>query len=156
MTHQAVLGAFALGALIFAVGVFMSPMISATAEDAETSVELADNDSEEVMQYLEVEPSVNETNGNATVTVRNTRTFDTSDTAELQTGDEDTVTVSGENVTVQNSAFSDPEVVLDVTYPPTFAYDGGAKTFYGNLDVILATVGLVIVMSTLFLGVFRT
>lgn len=152
MSVRLVVSAFVLGAFVMAIGLFLTPMITDVSTDATTSVELVDNESEEVQQYLEVEPDINSTNGNATVTVTNTRTFDSKTTVELATGEEDTVALSGENVTVRNSAFSDPEVVLDVTYPPTFAYDDGPKLFYEHLGTLLAILGLLIALSGLFLG----
>lgn len=156
MPHRSAVAVFALGALILAVGVFVSPLIGSAESDAQTAVELSDNQSETVHQNLDVVAAINTTSGNATFTFTNSRTLDRNSTSVLQTGQSETLRLSGESITVNNSQFRDPTVVADVTFPPTFGYDDSVKTFYDNLGLLLAFVGFFFVIGGLMMGVKTT
>lgn len=152
MAHKIVIGGFALGVLILAVGLFVAPLAGDTQTDARTVVELADGgDRVDVTQRLGANATINDTTRNATITVTNTQTFDSANTT-LQEGDNTTLTVQGENVSVSYETYNGNAVVR-FDYPPTYGYNDETKLFFENLGLLLTLIGFAIVVAVAFYGV---
>lgn len=146
---------FGFGILVLCLGLFVAPMVTASSTSAQDTVALTDGDSESVHQNLNVSASINSSTNNATFTVTDQQTFNQNTTSELAPGENETLQLSGESITVTYDQFSSGNsyAVTTAEYPPTFQYSAGTAVFYENLGLLLSVVGALIAISGLVMGV---
>lgn len=146
--------AMILGLVILGIALFIPSMIDATQSDSVTTVQLADGETANVTEVLQIEAS-NISNGQseANITVRNTRTFN--DSQKLHNVSETkSHTVDGDTVdTTLDSIDSSNVATITVNYSPMFGWDRGPKVFFKNTPIILSLVGFLLLMGILIVVV---
>lgn len=145
---------FAFGMIVMVVALFLTPLIGTAATDAKASVSVADGESQQINDNLEIEVQI-DNKDNVTITVRDLTNYEQNVSQNFAPGDNTTVTVSGEEIFFEYREYvdSNSEAVIDVTYPPTFGFGETTRLFYENLDTILSMVALIIMLAGIFLGV---
>lgn len=146
MSARIALAAFVLGAFVLAAGVFVGPMIGAAENDAQTVLELSDDESVEVTDTMQVEASINSSaNNDTTVTVTNLRTLDSANTT-LSVGEKGNVTVNGDKVVIEYDRYSGGVSTVTVTYPPTIGWADGPALFVDRLGLLLSLLGFAMIV----------
>jgi len=146
-------GVFALGIIGLAVAFLIPTLVGAASGDSTSYMELHQNDTQSLTDRLSLSlDDVNGTDKNVTVTLRDETDFDNT-TAEISTGSQREVQLSGENVTIAVRTVYDANksVKMAVDYPPMFGWVSGAAVFINNIGVILVLLGGIMLLAILFL-----
>lgn len=148
MADKALIFAFVLGIGILSLGMLVPSLVETTTEDASTTIQVNNQTQTNITNNLELEVSrVNNSESTTNVTLRNLRTFATNNSSVDETNTT-ALALSGDNISVTNQAVVDNDTVrLGVVYPPMFAWNGGARAFVANLDIIMILLGFTLIMA---------
>lgn len=143
---RAVMASMAIGVGLLAVALLFTPVMDTTTSDTTQYLEVDNGTTENVNDRMSIEAE--EINGtNSTVTLENRGDFN-STTKTIDAAVETEFNLSGETLLVSNTEIIDNNTTARyrVTYPPTFGWNGFAGTFFTNLDLLLAALGLLLVV----------
>lgn len=144
--------AIGLGVLVLLVVFSVPMMIEATEGDKKYRVEMSENDTTNISDRLNVTADNIQPGdpANATISVEDTRTFE-SDTKTIEENASATYSFDGGDVTVNVTAIeTNPEVVRgDVKVDRTYGWSGPGKVIAGELGLILAMLGVIIVAGAI-------
>lgn len=143
--------AFAMGLLILCVAVLVPTLVDATNEKAVDTRELTVGTEEEITDVLFVEVNnVNATTNETTITYLNSRTFEENKTTTGE-GNTTTIQLSGETVdyTIKDVYADNKTVLVETVHSPTFGWNEGSKTFWDNIGLLVATLGIMCVFAVL-------
>lgn len=152
VTFKAAGAIFGFGILVLVIGLFVAPMVGATQTGAQQSVSLTDGESQTIQQNLDVEVDIN-SQDNIDVTVTDTTTFEQNTTEGMDVGENATMTLSGEEITVTYDIATSDYVVLTFDYPSTFGFEENSRIFYDNLGLLLSIAGVMFSLTGVVMGV---
>lgn len=139
--------ALALSVLSLAAALFVPVFIDATGTNSVDSAELSEGQTANITDRLSVTADVIDTTSNtANYTLRNEDTLNTT-TTSLGIGSNETVSLSGENITVTHDRItSDNTTVVTLDYSPMFGWNDSARTFIQNMDIVLAALAILMIL----------
>lgn len=154
MARNPIMWAFGIGVLILIVGLLVPAMITSTTQDTTEAVILEENETAELTDTLQigldqVQTSASYTD-NATVSLTNLRDYDSTQAVINDTAS-DTLTLSGDSITVAVDLRTSSSALLSATFAGTFGWNDGARTVMQNMDVIIVL--LAILFSLALIGV---
>lgn len=141
--------AFAMGLLTLCVAVLVPTLVDATNDNAVDTRELTVGNQEEITDVLFVEvDNVNASTNDTTVTFQDSRTFE-SNTTTVGEGKSTTIRLSGETLdfTVKDVYGDNETVLVETTHDPTFGWNDGSKTFWDNIGLVVAMLGIMCVFG---------
>lgn len=151
MSRQLIAGGFAVGVIVLALAFGVPQLIDATQTDAQASFNLTVGESSNATETLAVEAkAVNATADNATIELTDLRSLDTNSTT-LNGSETDSVSLSGDTISVELRSTAGNASLLTVTYPPMFAWDDSARTVMENLDVVFVLVVVLAILAVVML-----
>lgn len=154
MTLRVIATGLFVGLLLLCVGLFLTPMIGATQEQAQNHYRVNQGDTVTVDDELELNVTQADVqNGTVTAQFRDLRDYSTNTTAKLNQSESGSVSLSSSTLTTTNVGTDGDSIIVRVTYPPTFGMGDAATAFFENLGLILAMTGFAIVIMTMWMGV---
>lgn len=145
----AVIVGFAVVVVLVAFG--LSPAITATQTDANRTVTVDNGDSRDVADRLNL-TAVNTSASSAEVRMEDTATGDWGERT-INEGENATYDLSGERVVVTVDSSTTSEMTGTVDYPRTYGWSEEGKEIGATLDVVIALVGFLAVMSAVAMAV---
>ncbi len=148
MPKDKVTVAVGFGLLILAIAFLIPTMADSAVQDRTESNIMSVDETVELNDYLELRLDGINTSStatdNATVTVTNLKTYDSTQTTINDTENE-TVEMDAGNVTITNDIRSSDSALLTSTYESTFGWAGGASDImeYMPLILVIATITIV-------------
>lgn len=145
---------FGFGILVIVLGLFVTPMVDATAANAQQSVAIQDGQTQGLHPNANISVTIDSQN-DAVVTITDTTTFEENSTAELDPGQNETITVSGEEFFIEYDQFSQGGEygVFTVEYPAAFQYGRASRLFIEHTGLILTLLGMLMALSGIVMGV---
>lgn len=139
-----------MGVLVLAIGLVVPSLIAAPGSDTDYRATLNEGETADSGDDLRVTLDVvDQGNDTVTVTLTDAETNE-SNTTPVAEGQNETVTISEETVTVTLRSIDDPSTAsLTVSYSPMFGWAEPAKTLALNLDTLLAALSFITVVGLL-------